>query len=74
LLENYLSKGDFVRILRRGPGSLKETLWLYLYREGLVEVPLSYHLAFFEVDVGTPLVRALGWAVDLLTRLLAGKL
>ena len=69
MLSTQITKGDFVWILRRGPGNVREYLWLYLYREGLIDVPLNWHLAFFAVDIGTPVLMALTPVVSFITRL-----
>jgi hypothetical protein len=69
MLSDQMTKGDFVRIVRRGPEGAKEYLWLYLYREGLIDVPFNWHLALFELDIGTPILVFLTPLVNFLTRL-----
>jgi hypothetical protein len=69
MLSQQMTKGDFVRILRRGPESAKEYLWLYLYREGFIDVPLNWHLSFFAFDIGAAMLAILTPAVNLITRL-----
>ena len=67
MIPGYITKGDFVRIVRHGPSNLTEYLWYYLYGEGVFVVPLNWHLAVLAMDIGMPIVKLLSPIVNWLT-------
>ena len=67
MLENYLTRTDFVRLACRGPDGIREEVWCAAYREGLVNVPLSWHWAAFHASIGMQLMVPLACVVDWLT-------
>lgn len=59
-----ITKGDFVRMFRKGPQNLREHLWFYQYKEGLIDVPLNWHLALLKIDLGGLLLPWIKKAVE----------
>jgi len=67
-LSTIITKGDFVRMSRNGPRGLHEYLWFYQYKEGLINVPLNWHLALFQIDIGKLLLPWIKLVVDYILR------
>ena len=56
MIDNWLTKQDFIRITDTGPESLLEAMWYYLYAHGLKRVPFSWEVSRLLYAMGKPFV------------------
>lgn len=73
MLRNYLQGNDYIRIIQQGPNNLAEAIWYYLYREGLIRVPVSWHWAAFRSEIGVVVLKLLKPIVDWLIHCRDGR-
>ena len=52
-----MTRADFVRMNISGPEGLEETLWMYLYSQGLRRIPLSYTWSVIAERLGAAIMR-----------------
>ena len=69
-----ITEDDFARVVRRGPETLEEHLWFWLYREGVFTAPLGWHFRLLKLEIGRSVVKMLApvvdWLVSCLTDLM----
>ena len=58
-----MTRSDYLRVMRSGPRSLTEMLWLYLYREGIENVPLAWQIERLCIEVGEFFLSLMGMEV-----------
>jgi hypothetical protein len=68
-----MTQADYLRLMHGGPDGLRESLWLYLYQEGLISVPWSWQFAFLCTAFGTVLLPFIDHAHGILFRILWPK-
>ena len=68
-VDNHITKHDFFRIMETDASSLEEYLWLYLYGQGLINVPVSWRIELLGRAIGMMITPFIQWCIDRMVRI-----